>query len=217
MWEVVGTQTRVVEMKRKGWDSREVGPQRAPDGMWGEGPGEVFSPRGQRRRRGLWRKQMFALAVLMFSHYWDTHGKTSSMILEDFKLWLKFKSKVRTRQACISYRYLCACMVICIEEQRKPRGRLGRQRWQQRAKSCWGRGGVGGWWGECRRGKRRQSCQGASVFPERAVNANYCFSAHEWLVTWHSGHVVVQSPSRLRLFVMPWTAAGPAAVASPWP
>ena len=71
-------------MKRKRWDSREVGPQRAPDGMGTEGHGEVFSARGLRGRRGLWRKQMFALAVLMFLHYWDTHGKTSSMILEDF-------------------------------------------------------------------------------------------------------------------------------------
>ena len=43
-------QTRVIEMKRKGWDNRGVGPQRVPDGTWGEGHGEVFEPSGTETR-----------------------------------------------------------------------------------------------------------------------------------------------------------------------
>ena len=29
---------------------------------------------------------MFGLDVIMFSHYWDTYVKMSSMIFEDFKM-----------------------------------------------------------------------------------------------------------------------------------
>ena len=136
-------------MKRKGWDNRGVGPQRVPDGTWGEGHGEVFEPSGT-ETRNTWEGEACGESRCLLCLFWCF--RTTGTSMEKCQAWylkiLSYDSSSRARlgpdRLAYLYRYLCAFLVICAEEQPKPRGKTCRQRWQQRAKSCWAGGGWRG-------------------------------------------------------------------------
>lgn len=79
--------------------------------------------RKPRQRRDLWKKQVFGLDVILFSHHRDTHVKMSSMIFEECEdVNLEFRrTKVKTRTGGIFTEiHVCIFTVICVAEQPKP-------------------------------------------------------------------------------------------------